>query len=199
MRAPISQYDLNFSGGNDKTKYYASGQYLDQKGILISNSFKRYNGRLNLDQQVKDWLSIGINMSFARSENNRLSNDDQFSTPLQIVALSPITPVIDPRTGLISGALDTVTGAPNTNFPVYYNPLLSVGNAFYQTLVNRTIGDVYGNVNITKGLTFRTEFGVDQLNQTEEAYRGKLTARDEGVPKRVWLLLYYTGIKHKYQ
>jgi TonB-dependent starch-binding outer membrane protein SusC len=182
VRAPISQYDLNFSGGNDKTKYYASGQYLDQKGILISNSFKRYNGRLNLDQQIKNWLSIGINMSFSRTENNRLSNDDQFSTPLQIVALSPITPVLDPRTGLTSGALDTATGAPNTNFPVYYNPLLSVGNAFYKTLVNRTIGDVYGNVNIAEGLTFRTEFGVDQLNQTEEAYRGKLTARDEGVP-----------------
>ena len=107
QRAPISQYDLNFSGGTDKTKYYASGEYLDQTGILIKNGYKRYNGRLNLEQSVKDWLSIGVNMSFARSENNRVANDDQFSSPLQIVALSPITPVIDPRTGLISGALDT--------------------------------------------------------------------------------------------
>ncbi len=181
-RAPISQYDLNFSGGTDKTKYYASGEYLDQTGILIKNGYKRYNARLNLEQSVKDWLSIGVNMSFARSENKRVANDDQFSSPLQIVALSPITPVIDPRTGLISGALDTITGNPNTRYPLYYNPLLSADNAYYHTMVNRTIGNVYGNLNIAKGLTFRTEFGMDQLNQTEEAYRGRLTVRDEGVP-----------------
>ena len=179
--APISQYDLNLSGGTDKTKFYASGQYLDQKGILIGNSYKRYSGRLNLDHQVRNWLSIGMNMSFARSQNNRLSNDDQFSTPLQIVALSPITPLIDPRTGLLSGSLDTATGKPNTNYPVYYNPLLSVENAFYKTLVNRTLGNVYGNVNIVKGLTFRSELGVDQLNQNEEGYYGSITARNTGV------------------
>ncbi|QEC69402.1 TonB-dependent receptor [Panacibacter ginsenosidivorans] len=180
--APISQYDLNFSGGNEKTKFYASGQYLDQDGILVRNSYKRYNGRLNLDHKVKDWLSVGMNMSFSRSQNNRVSNDDQFSTPLQIVALSPITPIIDPRTGLPSGALDLETGAPNTNYPVYYNPLLSVDGSTYKTLVNRTLGNFYGNINIVKGLTFRTEFGIDQLNQTEEAYYGTVTARNTGVP-----------------
>jgi TonB-linked SusC/RagA family outer membrane protein len=182
QNAPISQYDLNFSGGNEKTRYYASGQYLDQKGIMVGNNYKRYSGRLNFEHQVKDWLNIGMNMSYARSQNDRLSNDDQFSTPLQIVALSPITPIIDPRTGLLSGSLDLNTGNPNTNFPVYYNPLLSVDNAFYKTNVNRTIGNVFGNFNIVKGLTFRTELGMDQLNQTEEAYRGRLTARVEGVP-----------------
>ena len=180
QHAPISQYDLNFSGGSDKTKYYISGEYLDQTGIMVRNSFKRYNGRANIDQQVKDWVNVGVNMSFARSQNNRLSNDNQFSTPLQIVALSPITPVIDPRTGLASGALDLATGAPNTNYPVYYNPLLSVDNASYKTLVNRTTGNVYANVKITKALTFRSEAGLDQLNQTEETYSGRVTARNAG-------------------
>ena len=180
QHAPISQYDLSFSGGTDKTKYYISGQYLDQTGIIIRNSYKRYNGRLNLDQQIKSWLNVGINLSYASSLNKRISNDNQFSTPLQIVALSPITPVIDPRTGLASGSLDLVTGNPNSNFPVYYNPLLSAGNASYNTLVNRTLGNIYGNVNIIKGLTFRTEFGLDQLNQTEEGYNGRLTARNSG-------------------
>ncbi|HLL44045.1 MAG TPA: TonB-dependent receptor [Segetibacter sp.] len=183
QRAPMSQYDLNFSGGTEKTKFYASGQYLDQKGIMIRNNYKRYNARLNLDQQVNNWLSFGMNMSFARSENNRLSNDNQFSTPLQVVALSPITPAIDPRTGLLSGALDPTTGNPNTNFPVYYNPLLSVENSTYKTLVNRTLGNVYGSVHIAKGLNFRSELGMDQLNQSEEGYYGALTARNTGVAR----------------
>ena len=182
QKAPISQYDINFSGGNEKTTFYMGGQYIDQKGIIVRNSLKRYSGRLNLEHKVRDWLSFGMNMSFVRSNNNRISNDNAFSTPLQIVALSPITPLIDPRTGQISGALDTLTGRPNTNFPVYYNPLLGVENASYRTTVNRTLGNIFSNIKLTKGLNFRSEFGVDQTNQNEETYNGRLTARNQGVP-----------------
>ncbi len=178
--APISQYDLNFSGGNDKTIFFMAGQYLDQKGIMVRNGFKRYSGRLNLENKVRDWLSVGMNMNFARSLNSRISNDNAFSTPLQITALSPITPAIDPRTGQTSGALDNATGLPNTNYPVYYNPILSLENASYGTAVNRTIGNVFANVTLMKGLTFRSEFGIDQLNQNEESYNGRKTRRNNG-------------------
>jgi TonB-dependent starch-binding outer membrane protein SusC len=181
QKAPISQYDISLSGANDKTSFYMSGQYFDQAGIIVRNSYKRYSGRINLEHKVKDWLAIGFNLSYAKSANNRVANDNTFSTPIQIVALSPITPLIDPRTKLISGALDTLTGNPNTNFPVYYNPLLSVENAYYKTAVNRTIGSVFGNVDLAKGLSFRTELGLDQLNQTENSYNGPLTVRNSQV------------------
>jgi len=180
--APISQYDLNISGGSESTKFFLSGQYLDQAGIIIGNHYQRYSGRINLDHKLKSWLNIGMNMNFSKSLNKRVSNDDAFSTPLQIIALAPITPVIDPRTGLQSGALDTVTGRPNTNYPTYYNPLLSVNNAFYHTNVYRYLGNIYANASITNHLSFRTELGIDQLNQTEESYYGKITARNTGVP-----------------
>ncbi len=182
QKAPISQYDLNLSGGNDKTRFFASGQYLDQKGMLVGNQYKRYSGRLNVDHQVNKWLNAGVNLSFTKSQNFRVSNDDAFSTPLQIVALSPNTPLIDPRTGLISGAKDTLTGRPNSNYPVYYNPLLNKLNAYYHANVNRTFGNAYLSATITKGLVFRSEFGMDQLNQTEEGYQGQLTSRNSGVP-----------------
>jgi TonB-dependent starch-binding outer membrane protein SusC len=182
QKAPISQYDLNFSGGSEKTTFYMGGQYLDQDGILVKNGFKRYSVRLNLEHKVRDWLSMGMNLSFTRSINNRVSNDDQFSTPLQIVALSPITPFIDPRTGLTSGALDPATGKPNTNYPVYYNPLLNAEDASYKTTVNRTLGNLFASVHLLKGLNFRTELGMDQMNQNEESYAGRLTARNQGVP-----------------
>ncbi len=185
--APISQYDLSFSGGNDKTTFYMGGQFLDQKGMMIRNSFTRYSGRLNLDHKLNDWLSLGINMNFVRSLNQRISNDNAFSTPLQIVALSPITPVVDPRTGKISGASDpnraSNPGGPNTNYPLYYNPLLSTLGSYYNTYVNRTLGNLYAQIQIMEGLTFRSEFGMDQLNQQEEAYYSPLTERNNGYPR----------------
>lgn len=187
QRAPISQYDISVTGGNDKTTFYIGGQYLDQTGILVRNSFKRFSGRINLDHKVNNWLGIGINMNFVRTINNRISNDNGFATPLQITALSPITPIIDPRTGLLSGASDpnraSNPGGPNTNYPVYYNPLLSVDGASYKTTSYRNLGNLYGQAQLYKGLTFRTEFGVDQLNQLEDAYYGPVTERNNGYPK----------------
>ncbi|WP_046368651.1 SusC/RagA family TonB-linked outer membrane protein [Flavihumibacter petaseus] len=187
QNAPIAQYDLSLSGGNEKTTFYMGGQYLDQTGIIARNSMKRYNGRLNIDHKFNNWLNIGTNLSFARTLNYRVSNDNAFSTPLQSVALSPITPTIDPRTGLLSGESDPDRadnpGGPNQNYPLYYNPMLSVKGAYYNTFVNRSLGNVYGQAQILKNLSFRSELGIDQLNQTEDAYYGPITERNTTYPK----------------
>ena len=176
--APQQSYDLNFSGGNDKTTYYIGGQALNQTGILKGNSFQRYSGRVNVDSKITSTFDVGMNLNFVHTYNQRLSNDDAFSTPLQIVALSPITPVIDPRTGLVSG---TPPGQ-SSNFPLYYNPLISVDNAYYHTNIYHTLGNVFGNWEIIKHLTFKSEFGIDQSNQNEDSYFNSLTARDTGTP-----------------
>ncbi len=187
QKAPQSQYDLNLSGGTDKTTYYIGGQYLNQDGILIGNNFKRYSGRINLDSKMYKNFTVGMNLSFTRTINNRVSNDDAFSTPLQVVALSPITPQFDPRTGLLSGTLpngvsstSALGGTLASTYPVYYNPLLSLGNASFITNVYHTLGNVYGDLKIAKGFSFRTEFGIDQINQNEDSYYNSLTFRNTG-------------------
>ncbi|MCA8831308.1 SusC/RagA family TonB-linked outer membrane protein [Hymenobacter pini] len=176
--APFHQIDLSANGGSDKTKFYVSGGYSDQKGILVGNQFKRITTRTNLDHKASDFFSLGLNYSLSRTENKRLAADNAFSNPMQIVALSPITPLIDPRTNQISGALDNATGLPNTNFPVYYNPLLNTIGASYLATVYRNLGNIYGQLNFTKQLSFRSELGVDLLSQEEDSYYGRLTARN---------------------
>jgi TonB-linked SusC/RagA family outer membrane protein len=180
--AGISQLDLSINGGTDKTKFFISGGYTNQKGILVANSLDRINGRVNLDHQATDRLSLGINFSLSRTINNRLSDDNSFSTPMQIIALSPMTPVIDPRTNLPSGALDLATGNPNTNYPLYYNPLLNKEYGTRPTTVFRNLGSAYAAYKIFEGLTFRSEFGYDLLFQNEEQYFGKETARNQATP-----------------
>ncbi|WP_310397055.1 TonB-dependent receptor [Hymenobacter sp.] len=180
QRAPFSQYDLNASGGNDKTRYFISGLYSNQSGILIGNKFEKIGTRFNLDQKASDKLSFGINVGLSRTRNNRISNDNAFSTPMQIVALAPITPTIDPRTGLASGALDLATGNPNTNFPTYYNPVLSRIGSSYVATVYRNLGNVFAQYEFVPGLTFRSEIGLDLLNQEENQFSGRITARNNG-------------------
>jgi TonB-linked SusC/RagA family outer membrane protein len=178
QHAPQSQYDLNISGGTEKTTYYIGGQYLDQTGILKGNNFTRASGRLNLNTKLYKGVDVGMNLNFTHSLNKRIDNDNSFGTPLQIVALSPITPIIDPRSGLLSGSLP---GAAS-NYPVYYNPLLNVDNSYFHTNIYRTLGNIYANWQIVKNLSFRSEFGVDQTNQNEDTYSGRLTFRNTSQP-----------------
>ena len=72
------KYSLSFSGGNDKTRYYISGNYaVDQKGTIIYSGFKRYGIRTNVVSDVKDWLRIGENMNitFDKTQSIGASGD----------------------------------------------------------------------------------------------------------------------------
>ncbi|UFH56097.1 TonB-dependent receptor [Spirosoma sp. KNUC1025] len=178
--APYQQYDLNINGGNEKTTFYLSGQLLDQKGILIGNALQRYAGRINLDHQVSSRLRVGFNTGLTRTYNQRLSADNQFDNPMQMVALPPMTPATDPTTGLPVG-----TPPGDISIPVYYNPLINIGNSYFNTTVYRNISSVYGQLTLMKGLSFRTEFGLDVLNQQEELYYNSKTQRNFSAPQGI--------------
>ncbi|MBC8154361.1 MAG: TonB-dependent receptor [Bacteroidetes bacterium] len=169
--APIQQYDLSARGGDAKTRFFVSGGYSDQQGILVKNRFQRLSGRVNLDHTATDKLTIGVNLNVARTTNDRLSNDNAFSTPMQIVALPFFTPLTDPTTGQLSN-----------DFTLYYNPLLNRDFSSNTTTVNRLFGNAYADYKIIPGLSFRTEAGVDLLIQRENQYFGRETARNNSAP-----------------
>jgi TonB-linked SusC/RagA family outer membrane protein len=175
--APSQQYDLSVSGGSEKTTIFMSGQFLDQQGILAGNAFNRMTGRMNLTHKVTDKLTVGMNMGITRSFNQRVSGDRQFDNPQQLVALPPMTPATDPDTGLPVG-----TPPGDISIPVYYNALINIGNAYYNTTVHRNIGNAFGEYRFFKGLKFRTEVAIDLLNQQEEQYYNSKTQRNFGAP-----------------
>ena len=178
-KGSINQFDLNMNGGNDKTKFYASGQYSKQEGIILKNSFERISSRFNLDHKASDKLTIGLNANIARTFNTRLANDNAFSTPLQIIALAPLSPIFDPRTVTPSNPRgdysDTYNGAAVTQ---YYNPLVSIENSNNTTETYRIIGNVFGQYNILPSLSFRTEYGADMSFRNDDQYFGKKTVRN---------------------
>ncbi|MFC0517569.1 SusC/RagA family TonB-linked outer membrane protein [Mucilaginibacter angelicae] len=194
QHAPVQNYNLVIAGGNEKTKFYISGTYNNQKGWILKNSLNQYSLRTNIENQANNWLTVGANLSVSRTVNQRLDNDDAFSTPEQIVALSPITPLIDPRTGLTSGALDPSTGLPNGSFPIYFNPLLNSISSHFTSTDYRNLGNVFGQVKILPSLSFRTEVGVDILNNTEDNYSGSLTLRNTGPLNNVGLNTSVTSL-----
>lgn len=164
LRRGASQiYDVSASGGTENTQFYSALSFTDQTAIINGNSFDRISGRLNLDQKATDYLSFGLNMNLSRSRNFRVANDRAFATPLQMVALPPLNPTHDPETGELNS---------NT---LYENGLIVREYSNFDTEVFRNFGNVFAQLDILPGFRFRSEAGVDILNQREFEYRGRLT------------------------
>ncbi|MCW3108538.1 MAG: TonB-dependent receptor plug, partial [Segetibacter sp.] len=63
--APIQNYNLSLSGKSDRTTYFLSGSYTNEKGILKNDQFKRLTMRTNIESKVTNWLTVGLNSSYS--------------------------------------------------------------------------------------------------------------------------------------
>jgi TonB-linked SusC/RagA family outer membrane protein len=88
-------YALSFSGGNEKTKYFIFGGYLNQEGQVITSKFERINTRLNLETQLKPWLKVGTKSAFSYSNQNFPNQEGTaFANNVQYIrSMSSIYPV----------------------------------------------------------------------------------------------------------
>jgi TonB-linked SusC/RagA family outer membrane protein len=156
--------DVTASGGSDKTRFFISGGLTDQEGILILNDFQRISSRFNLEHDASERIKIGFNLALARTVGNRNNLDNAFQTPIQLVALAPITPPRD-----LNGVL---YDRPVTT---YYNGLIELENSVFKSTTIRNIGNVFLNYKIINNLFFKTELGIDIQTQNDELFRGSRT------------------------
>ena len=170
QKGKIFSADMSAQGGNDKLKYFTSLAYNNMQGILVSNGMEKISARLNIDNKVNKYIDLGFALSLNRNNIKQVSADNAFSTPMQLVALSPITPPRD-----LDGMLY------NTPTTTYYNPLLDVQYATRNIIEYRSIANGYLSFNLMKGLKWRNEFGFDLYNLKENARYGKLTESGTGV------------------
>jgi TonB-linked SusC/RagA family outer membrane protein len=162
--AQTSQIELSAQGGNEKTKFFIAGSTNRQDGILIGNKFQRMGARINLDHQANNWLKIGITSNLSKITRDRVPDDNAFSTPMQIVALSPITPVRDSLGVLF-----------NTPVTTYYNPLIEIEQSSRRTEGFRNQGSIFAEFKLAKGLMLHTDLGLDMIIQNRESYWGPRT------------------------
>jgi len=68
--ALTQNHQISVSSGNDKIKYYISGGYTKEDGIIKVAFFERYNFKSNVENQIKPWLKIGANLSYSDYSSN---------------------------------------------------------------------------------------------------------------------------------
>lgn len=167
--AMIQNHNLSVSGGADKVGYYISANYFNQEGIIENSGFDRYSLRLNLEADLSDKMRVGVNLAPSYTLSDKLpAGSPYFARPPGIVYSGIVhSPTVRPY---------NEDGTPNqldnqswlltpegqtTAFTTASNPLAIIEGIDDQLNQFRTFGNVYGEYDIMKGLTFKTFAGVD--------------------------------------
>ena len=163
--APEQQHTLTASGGNDKSNYLFSVNYLDQQGTLLNNYEKRYQARLNTNFSVKNNIRFGENAFVTYRENNGGYNGSQQNEGGSIAYIfraMPILPVYDVK-GNYGGSYVGPTGEPLGQGSNPYAILAweSTNKAHFVTVE----GNIFAEADFLRHFTARTSFGGLLYNQ----------------------------------
>ncbi|RXG24787.1 SusC/RagA family TonB-linked outer membrane protein [Leeuwenhoekiella aequorea] len=156
----VSDADFSMSGGSAKTSIFFAGSLNETKGIIKGNALRRFNGRTNINHKFSDRFNIGMNLSYSRTDIDRIANDNAFVSPLQAIAQPAISPAYNED------------GSPNSN-TIYPNFLLQEENSFYKTIIRRVNGRTFGDYEILEGLKINGNFAYDLYYQTEDNFTGR--------------------------
>jgi TonB-linked SusC/RagA family outer membrane protein len=166
-QAPIQNYQLSVTGGENKTRYAISGNYYDQAGIILNSYFKRYTLRANIDREVTSRLNVGLSMQAAYTKSNasRTETDGGASSGVTNAAINyaPVFPVYNEN-----GRYFRDQGPLNGN--LVDNPVGLANEVTDQLTTMRMLANFFAEYKIMDGLTFRTTWGADLSNYKTNYY-----------------------------
>ncbi|WEK37687.1 MAG: TonB-dependent receptor [Candidatus Pseudobacter hemicellulosilyticus] len=170
-------HSIAIRGGSDKTRYSFSGNILDQQGTILNSGFKRYQGRLVLDQQVSNKLKAGVNINYTSTK--------KYGTVVSGSETSPTASLMYSIWGFRPVTGDSATDAnmldilfdpsidPATDLRI--NPLLATQNTYNPVFNNTLIINSYLEYSIVKDLVLRVTGGVTKANIRREIFNNSNT------------------------
>ncbi|MBN2347805.1 MAG: TonB-dependent receptor [Bacteroidales bacterium] len=163
--APVQSHQLSVSGGNEKSTYLISGDYFNQKGIILNSYYDRYSFKANVNTKINERIRVNVNTNFAHTLRNIISNSgdgassDKGSVVRYAFFRTPGTPIYKENG-------DYVDLPPNPKFlGDGYNP---VGLANHFDDKERRyifLNNALFEIKILKDLVFRSNNGIN-LNIT---------------------------------
>ena len=159
------QHQISAQGGTDLIKYYVSGGFMNQEGTIIGSNFKRFSVRSNLDAQLKKWLKLGLNVSYADTYDDlKLADSDE-----GIINYSLVTPP-DIQIYDINGNYSHVSKEGFTS----PNPIALAMMDDILLKRQKLNGSIFFDVTPIKHVTWHTELGFDLSWSKAETYEPRV-------------------------
>ena len=179
MRDGILQsHSISISGGTGKTKYFVSGNYFDQQGIIKSSDYKRISSRINIDTEVKDWLRTGVNLNITKATTDIIgsSGDGAGGNGGSVIRYAFFrTPAIP-----IYNVDGDYTDKPSDNYDddnLYtnlfgdgYSPVGMLAYNSNKKISNRLFGKFFVEIDLFKDLKFTSNVGVDFTSANQRRF-----------------------------
>ena len=160
----IQDHNVTVNGGAEKIKYFISGDYMSQKGVLKGFNYKRYSLRMNIDADVTDYLKIGTN-SYIVSHNR----DGGRVNFLMAEAMSPYGKVYEDNGSYCIYPMYTES--------LFFNPMRDVNQDHERRQWNINLNG-YADINFGNiwkpldGLRYKFNFGYSFVPRRENYYNG---------------------------
>ena len=169
-------HSVAVSGGSDKVRYYLSGNYTTQEGIVKGDKYDRLGVKANINVQATDWLKVGMNTNVTTGTTSyvdaarRCSNFAVGGFPRLALINAPNLPMYN-EDGTPYYLAQGLGYGGNTVFSTFSNPaaILSLGNGLSSD-VTRFIGVFYAEATPLKGLSLKTQYGVDYARIEEQRF-----------------------------
>ncbi len=169
-------HSVAVSGGSDKVRYYLSGNYTTQEGIVKGDKYDRLGVKANVNVQATDWLKVGMNTNVTTGTTSyvdaarRGSNFAVGGFPRLALINAPNLPMYN-EDGTPYYLAQGLGYGGNTVFSTFSNPaaILSLGNGLSSD-VTRFIGVFYAEATPLKGLSLKTQYGVDYARIEEQRF-----------------------------
>lgn len=144
---------ISASGGTDKLNFYMSFNHADEQGIVQKSSAKYNSFRINSSAKIKDWLTIGENLSIGRNTIKAINEDDEWNSILiEAIAIDPITKVRNE-----DGSWD------GSQYNSMANPVAHLDRTKGENKDFNLSGNVFAEITSLKDFTLRSNFGYNQL------------------------------------
>lgn len=163
--APSQNYQLTFSGGDQKMIYSVSANYYNQEGIIRSSDFKRYSGRINLERNILANFRVGTNFTMSKTISNAVRTDAGGNQGVVSSAMkfNPISPVF------INEELKIYTPV-NSPGIIYANPVATADEMIRENQAVRLLGNIFAEWEIVPDLKAKVSFGTDLFNTKFNTY-----------------------------
>ncbi len=161
-RATGMEHYASVSGGSGNTRYFASGSYLADQGVVENTLFRRISGRTRIDQELSNWATLSVGGNFVFSKSNDIPNGGLNSNYGALTGF-----IFGPNTYNLTP--DPATGVYPSD-GVLANPLEVIDQYDFTQEITRYIGNAQLNATPLSGLSIDYTLGVDAYDQTAIAF-----------------------------
>ncbi|WP_268036367.1 SusC/RagA family TonB-linked outer membrane protein [Algoriphagus sp. PAP.12] len=166
-KATLLNTRINISGGNENTKFFVSGNIVNEDGTIRNTGFKRYSVRANIDQKITKGIKLGVSSNYIRSNTDRGFTGNQNNSGASIgYSIAYVPNYFDLRRN--------EDGSYPTNPYFSENPVAVTDHGINNSLVNRFIQAFTLDIDILKTsnsfLKAQVSGGLDYLQNSTLVY-----------------------------